>query len=164
MKVSIIAALSADGQIAPAKGGSSLQWTSTEDTKFFTEKTREAGVVIMGRETFETIGKPLPGRLNIVYSHRHREIEGVEATDVPPADLISDLEKRGYEKVAVIGGTQIYTLFLEAEVVTDLYLTVEPVLFGAGQPLFNTELLGRHLTLESMERMGESTVLLHYTV
>ncbi|MFH1585002.1 MAG: dihydrofolate reductase, partial [Patescibacteria group bacterium] len=111
MKVFCIAALSADGFIAK-NAEDTLEWRSLEDKRFFREKTMEAGVVVMGKNTYESIGKSLKGRLNLVYSLE--PIEGVETTQKEPRELLSELEKRGYEQVAVIGGSSVYTQFLQA--------------------------------------------------
>jgi len=66
MKIILIAAMTLNGMIAQTRDQNSLEWTSKEDTAFFIEKTKEAGVVVMGQKTFETIGKPLKGRRLIV--------------------------------------------------------------------------------------------------
>jgi dihydrofolate reductase len=161
MTAFIIAALTADGFIA--KSSQHLtDWTSKEDKHFFVEKTKQAGVVVFGQNTFETIGKPLKDRLTIVYS-KDKQYEGVEVTQKPPRELLEDLEKRGYKEVAICGGATIYTIFMEAGVVDKLYLSVEPVLFGQGLTLFNKE-LDKKLELVSVQKLGDHTVLLEYNV
>jgi dihydrofolate reductase len=161
MKAFIIAALTADGFIA--KSSQHLtDWTSKEDKHFFVEKTKQAGVVIFGQNTFETIGKPLPGRLTIVYS-KDKQYEGVQVTQKPPVELLKELEAKGYSQVAICGGATIYTMFIQAGVVDKLYLSVEPVLFGQGLTLFNKEVDAR-LELISMQKLGAQTVLLEYNV
>ncbi len=157
----IIAALTADGFIA--KHSKHLaDWTSKEDKQFFHERTKRAGVVVMGSNTYETIGRPLPGRLNIVYS-RDKTYEGVEITQKPAAQLLKELEGRGYKEVAVCGGCAIYTMFMEAGAVDKLYLTIEPILFGSGLTLFNKD-LGKKLKLESIKNLNPNVVLLEYQV
>ncbi|MDP4007088.1 MAG: dihydrofolate reductase family protein [bacterium] len=161
MTTFIIAAITADGFIG--KNSSHLaDWTSKEDKRFFVEMTKKAGVVIMGQNTFETIGKPLPGRLNIVYS-RDKQHEGVETTQKPAQELLDDLRGRGYQEVAIGGGATIYTMFLEQKLVDKLYLSIEPVLFGKGITLFNKE-FDTKLELVSVKKLGEQTVLLEYNV
>ncbi len=114
MNCFIIAAISADGFIAPPHEDLSTNWTSKEDKKFFVEKTKEAGVVVMGSTTFETFGaKPLKGRKNIIYT-KNKKYEGAETTSESPAELISRLEKEGFNSVAICGGASIYTMFLES--------------------------------------------------
>ena len=162
MKTFIIAALSADGFIAKNSLHTPLEWTNKEDKKFFVKMTKKAGVVVMGQNTYETIRKPLTGRLNIIYS-KEKTYEGVEVTQKTPAELLKDLGKREYHEVAICGGATIYTMFMEAGLVDKLYLTIEPVLFGKGMNLFNKE-LDAQLKLVSTQRIGEQTILLEYYV
>ena len=63
----ITAALSADGYIAKDSAHAAF-WTGKEDKKRFIDITKRAGVVVMGLNTYKTLGKPLKGRVNIVYS------------------------------------------------------------------------------------------------
>jgi dihydrofolate reductase len=56
MKTFIIAALTADGFIAKGSDHLSVEWTSKEDRKFFSDRTKKAGVVVMGLNTYKTIG------------------------------------------------------------------------------------------------------------
>ena len=93
MKIFIIAVLTADGLIAEGTDQISTDWTSKEDKKFFSTRTKEAGVIVLGYNTYKTIGRPLPGRLNIVYANPDTVIEGAEVTQLAPADLIKDLEE-----------------------------------------------------------------------
>ena len=48
MKVTLLASISADGFIAPKSEGSSLLWTSREDTRFFVQMSKEIGTLLMG--------------------------------------------------------------------------------------------------------------------
>lgn len=162
MIVTLIAAVSADGKIAQNAGQSSLDWTSKEDTQFFVSKTKEIGTVVMGRKTFETIGKPLKDRRTIVMSSAVG-MDDVEWTSESPADLVARLEREGVTRIALCGGAAIYDAFLSAGLVDELFLTVEPVLFGGGVPLFAN---GTRINLKLLDttKLGESAVLLHYHV
>jgi len=164
MKTFIIAAQTLDGFIARKSAESSFDWTSKEDKEFFISKTKEAGVVVMGRNTFETIGKPLAGRLTIVMSRSKKvEIDGVESTDETPEMLLSRLEKEGVNEVAIAGGASIYTAFLKAGLVDKIFLTIESHVFGDGIKLFN-ETHDQKLELISNTKIGENTLLLEYNV
>jgi len=165
MKVTLIAAMSADGFIAQTPDQRSLEWTSREDTNFFVAKTRELGAVVMGRGTYETIGRPLAGRLTVVMTSRldsARNLPGaLEFTSDTPAAIVEKLAARGFGGVALAGGARVYGAFLRAGLVDELYLTVEPVLFGGGMRL--AEGIGRmNMTLIETRMLGASTVLLHY--
>ncbi len=174
MIVTLIAAISADGKIAQAPGQSSLDWTSKEDTQFFVSKTKEIGTVVMGRKTFETIGKPLSGRRVIVMSRAEPSpivsppsqggVGGgsVEFTTDAPADLLARLEREGVKQIALCGGAAIYDAFLTLDLVDELFLTVEPVLFGEGVPLFHQ---AKRINLELVESrpLGRG-ILLHFVL
>jgi dihydrofolate reductase len=164
MRVYIIAALTADGFIGMSENHLATTWTSKEDKKHMTEMTKESGVVIMGGNTYRTINRALPGRRSIVYTHQKIEgVDGVEATQDAPDKLIARLEREGYESVAIFGGQSVYDLFLQAGLVDDLYITVEPLLFGEGVPLVKSRMTVE-LQLKAQQKLNESTLLLHYEV
>lgn len=162
MNVFIIAALSADGFIARSTN-ELADWTSKEDKKLFVELTKRAGVMVMGNTTFKTIGRPLPNRKNVVYSRQPITQDGVEATSLPPAELVAKLKTDGFSEIAICGGSSIYDMFLRAGVVDELYLTVEPVLFGQGVPLLSDS-LNTQLALLDIKQINDNAVLLHYKV
>lgn len=145
MEVILIAAVTLDGFIAHAEHESSLNWTSKEDTRWFVQKTKEIGYCIMGRTTFATIGRPLPERQIFVLSSTGETLEPakigekntVVTTNASPQELLQALQQKGVESVAICGGSSVYTQFLQAGLVTRLFLTVEPVLFGQGVPLLS---------------------------
>lgn len=166
MKVILIAAISADGFIG-RDSSHTADWTSKDDKKLFITVTKESGVMIMGSNTFKTIGKALPGRKTIIYStkpEQFKEIEGdIEVTAEPATELIERLAKQGYDSVTICGGAQIYGQFLKAKLITEVFLTVEPVLFGSGVPLS----LGADLTklkLIDSQNLNQDSILLHYQV
>ncbi len=166
MIVSLIGAISADGFIAASEAQNSLTWTSKEDTRFFVEKTKEIGTLVMGRKTFDTIGKPLKGRRVIVMSRTPlSRIEGeyggvVEYTSESPKELVARLETEGVAKLVVCGGAMIYAQFLQAGLVHELFLTIEPVIFGEGTLLAPG--CGRvNMTLVDSQPLGPG-MLLHF--
>ncbi|MEY4440966.1 MAG: dihydrofolate reductase FolA [Candidatus Parcubacteria bacterium] len=163
ISVFIIAAQSLDGFIAPELRTNSTSWTSGADKDFFIKKTKEAGTIIMGRTTFETIGRALPERRTIVYTSRPLAAEGVEVTSESPADLLARLEKEGCESVAICGGSSIYSLFLESGFVQKLYITLEPIIFGKGISLFS-KLHQTKLELISSIPLEQNTLLLEYQI
>jgi len=167
MKTFIIVAQTADGYISrfATQGSKSTIWTGKEDKARFIELTKRAGVVIMGQNTWLTLGgKALKDRLNIVYSPTPIEGMGdVETTTKSPADLLADLEARGFKEVAICGGSQIYTMFMKSGLVDTLYLTIEPVVFGDGIKLFKEE-MDYKLTLVDSVKTESGAMLLEYSV
>ena len=95
-----------------------MPWHLPADLAHF-KKVTMGKPVIMGRRTFESIGRPLPGRLNIVITRNVEwHAEGVEVVSSPEQALakVADVEE-----VMVIGGGNIYLQFLPQA--TRLYLT-----------------------------------------
>lgn len=161
MKAFIIAALTADGFIAKDSSHAAA-WTSKADKKFFRERTAQAGVIVMGSKTYDTIGKALPNRRNVVYT-RSKRYDGAETTAEAPKDLFARLEAEGAKEVAICGGASVYTLFMKSGLVSKLYLTVEPLAFGKGITLFD-EALDLKLSLASSTPLEGGAVLLEYEV
>ncbi len=168
MKCFIIAAQTVDGFIAQQVDQASTAWTSGADKQWFSERTKKAGVVVMGSTTFQTIGRPLPGRLTVVYSRNEEKYAAYDpsqvlVTQLSPQELLRSMEDKGYSEVAICGGASIYSMFIKAGVVTDIYLTIEPVIFGQGISLFS-EANTRNLVLKEQEKIGDNSLLLHYEV
>lgn len=161
IKVFIVVAQTLDGFIAKEVNHPAF-WTSKEDKQRFVELTKRAGVVVMGKSTFKTLPRPLKERVNIVYS-KTEHFEDAETTADTPIELIQKLEARGFKEVAICGGSQIYTMFLKAGVVDTIYITVEPILFGAGISVFN-EPIDVQLELKSETKTESGTIMLEYKV
>lgn len=166
MHVFILASITADGFIGRDDQHTSLDWTSPEDKRHFVATTKAAGVMVMGSKTFATIGRGLPGRKTYVYTSQPDKLhgmEGVEPVSIPPAELLQKLQTEGYEQVAVCGGASIYSLFLEAGVVDELVLTVEPLVFGKGLSLL-AQRTDVRLRLTASQPLNDNTLLLRYAV
>ncbi len=164
MNVFIIAAVTADGFIGRHKDHLA-DWTSPEDKKLFVELTKEAGTVVVGSRTFATIGRALPGRKIIVLSSKPAPtvIEGVEYTSESPLEIVARLAVAGEPTLGIIGGASVYHQFMAAGIVNEIYLTVEPKLFGQGVTLFNGE-LDTNLELIKSWPLNASAFVLHYRV
>lgn len=164
MNCFIISCLTADGYIGKNSTHAAM-WTSKEDKKRFIELTKKAGVIVMGQNTWTTLGgKSLKDRLNIVYSPTSLPpIEGMEVTTKSPEDLLKELDSRGFTEVAICGGSQIYTMFMKAGLVDTLYLTIEPIVFGDGMRLFKED-MDYKLHLEECVKTEAGTLLLTYKV
>ena len=169
MKVTLVMVTTADGKIAKDKSHLA-DWTSKEDKKFFVEKTKECKVMIMGMTTYQTIGRPLPGRLTIVYT-RNPQAPGLEHipdsleyTNLGPKELLTQLEKRGFTEVALVGGGTINAMFLREKLIDDIYLSIEPYIFGAGLGVFSEAPADVNLELVEVSKLSEQVVLLHYRI
>jgi dihydrofolate reductase len=85
-----------------------MPWRLPSDLKNFKQVTMGCPIV-MGRATWDSIGRPLPGRVNIVISRSAPDVPaGVVVVDTPQAALAAAADA---ETVMIIGGGQIYKLF-----------------------------------------------------
>jgi dihydrofolate reductase len=115
MIISMIAAMANNRIIGE---DNQMPWHLPADLQHFKRVTMDKPVV-MGRKTFESIGRPLPGRRNVVITRNASyEADGIEVVTSPEAAL-SLLE--GVEEVMIIGGGNIYSQFLASA--ERLYLT-----------------------------------------
>ena len=116
MQVIIIVAMTPDGLIG-RNGG--LPWHIPADLKHF-KKTTEGHAVLMGRKTYDSVGKPLPRRRNIVITR-----EPARIIPIPPdaqgtsLEALKSLEvglktcsQRGEQKAFIAGGAEIFALGL----------------------------------------------------
>lgn len=159
--------MSADGYITKHKDGL-VDWSTPEDKKFFRDFTKEIGVMITGKKTLDTFPGLLPNRLHVVMTRTpdvSKNEEGkIEYTNQSPQAILENLEQRGYERVALIGGAQVNAMFLEHDLIDELYITVEPKIFGAGKRLFADIHKDVNLELVENKLLNENTLLLHYKV
>ncbi len=106
--ISIVVAIAQNGVIG-AKGG--LPWRLSSDLQRFKRDTM-GKPIIMGRKTHESIGRPLPGRPNIVVTRdRTYRAEGVDVVNsLADAFTLADVKARcsGMSEVCLIGGGQLY--------------------------------------------------------
>ena len=72
-------------------------------------------------------------------------------------------ESNGYDKAMVAGGT-LATSFLKNGLVNEIYLNIEPIVFGKGIPLFSNENFEKKLKLLQVKRFSENEVRLHYKI
>jgi dihydrofolate reductase len=129
MRLVLVAAIAEDRGIGRA---GALPWRLPDDLKHFKALTL-GKPVIMGRKTFDSIGKPLPGRRNVVLSRTPRAIEGC----VVVGSVEEALAACGPEPEAcVIGGGDVYAAFLDRADALELTLVQTTVPADAFFPPF----------------------------
>lgn len=118
MIIALVVALDQKGLIG--RGGG-LPWRLPADLKYFKSVTMGKPVV-MGRKTYDSIGRPLPGRRNIVISRQSGlTIDGCEVY-ASVQGVMDTLRSTDIDEVMVIGGAEIYRAFLPH--VRRMYVTV----------------------------------------
>lgn len=161
-----VAAVSIDGYIAPI-GHPGSSWTSAEDKQFLHEILDSADVIIVGHTTYEIARGPLSKRNCIVLTSKvdSTEQKGKFCLYLNPerADLGETVKHLGYKRVIILGGAQTYTYCLEQGLLDEIYLTIEPIIFGSGLPLFESgKKFVKHFGLSRVKTLNSDTILLHY--
>ena len=106
MKITLVAAIASNNVIGKEN---SLPWNIPEDLKRFKQMT-SGHTILMGRKTFDSIGRPLPNRQNIVMTKdKNFEQEGIKV--INDFDEALELIKESNDDIFVIGGSKIYELF-----------------------------------------------------
>ena len=161
-----LAAVTIDGKIA-RHANHFPDWTSPEDKTFFQSMLEKSEVFVIGNNTYKTAEEPLSKRNCIIFTRSVQDTERrgdhlLLYNGAGKTSIESLLEP--YRSVALLGGAQVYSYFLERDLIDDLYLTIEPIIFGQGLNLFEHETESTtRLQLASMRQMNpQGTVLLHY--
>jgi dihydrofolate reductase len=104
MHVSLIVAASENNVIGRKN---QLPWHLPDDLRYFRTKTK-GKTVIMGRKTYESIGKPLPDRRNIVISTTKKSIAGCEVFSSLGDAFMKLHDDKVQDEVFIIGGAQLF--------------------------------------------------------
>lgn len=172
MKIVLIVAQSLDGFITrhdePGAG-----WASAADQKWFRAGLRQFDAQVMARKTYETVRDEIkpdaadaPVRMVMTRDPATYAPETIpqklEFSDAGPAAIIAHLREAGCEACALLGGATVHDLFLDAGLVDELWVTVEPRLFGTGTPVVANR-RDQQLKLIAVERLPDSdSVVLKY--
>lgn len=132
-------------------------------------ENRRFDAVLMGRRTYEVgvnqeLTNPYPTLDQFVFSHT------MEASPDPAVTLVSDdgvgfvdgLKAAPGRDVWLCGGSELATSLAEAGLIDRVIVKLNPILFGAGIPMFAKELAAHTLTLESNRSFDSGHVLLEY--
>ncbi len=169
MKIILCLAQTADGKIA--KNSNHLaDWTSKEDKKHFISLSKKHRVIIMGESTYSTIGRPLPGRLNLILTqdpekYSSLEIPGkLQFVNLSPLQVVEFLSSKGYDSAILGGGSYTNSQFLQAKLIDEIYLTVEGLIFGEGISLSQNISQDIKLKILELKQLSPTTFLVHYQV
>lgn len=120
MKISIICAISKNRVIGK---DNQLIWHIPEDLKHFKNLTQN-NAILMGRKTFESIGRLLPNRLNIILT-RDKSFKCLGAVVIHEIDDVFNLSElqNNDKELFIIGGAEIYKQWIHRKELTRMYLT-----------------------------------------
>lgn len=170
----MVMVISIDGKITNGDDSEIYKWTSKEDHEFFSSIKNKNNLLVMGSKTYEA------ARQNMVLCNKKLRIiltknlnryvsnmvpEKLEFSNESPRMLVDRLSKKGYKKLLLLGGGHINTAFLNAGLVSEIFLTIEPKIFGSGKSFVVDELKEKSLKLINFKKLNDhGTLLLHYKI
>lgn len=162
-------AVTANGLIA--KEDDDASFVSNKSWERFGKMTKSIGNIIVGRRTYEvslTDGTfPYPNCLNVVMTSKQIKNKwgnNVIFTKDSPRKVLQFLAERGFDKAFVAGGGTLNAGFMKGNLVDEIYLDVEPIVFGRGIKLFADEDFEVKLKLLELIRLSDNELHLHYKV
>ena len=174
MKITLAAVSSVDGKLTRGDDPNILHWTSREDAEHFKDLKIKHNLIVMGRKTYEAMRSSLqlnPETLRVVLTSHAEDFAAetvngqLEFTNELPATLVQRLENQGYSEMLLVGGGQVNAEFLAAGLVDEIYLSLEPLLFGKGTGFAAGPQLNVELELVNITRLNDrGTLLLHYKI
>lgn len=148
-----------------------MGWSSKEDWEHFVSLASRIGTILIGKNTYLSVKDapffPLPGCLTVVATHDISLTSphaNVIFTDLAPKDILTMLEKRGCTNVLIGGGALFNASCMKENIIHEVYVTLEPLFFGQGLPLFSPQNFEHRLHLLDIAQLNDNTVRLHYTV
>jgi dihydrofolate reductase len=148
MKIILITVSSIDGKLTKGKGKNIYEWSSPEDFLHFKRTMKQHNLVVMGSGTFDDVKdnkkaglKPEQERLRIILTSKPKRyakylVPGqMEFSDETPRQLIKRLEEQGFKQMLLVSGGKVATSFFKDKLIDELWLTIEPKIFGIGESL-----------------------------
>src|SRR3990167_2449592 len=167
MKVILYMATSVNGYIAQLDHNT--PWTK-EEFASYSQKVKECGNLIIGKTThdlmqeenaFTELGEPL---VVVVTSSNEKPVRDKTVFVASFKDAFNLLRQKEFQTALVGGGGKLDVAALESGLLEEIFIDVEPWIFGNGIPLFSPSQTNLNLKLISTKKIGESGFQLHYQV
>ena len=170
IKTILVVDSSINGVISRAEGSGEGSWNSSEDGVHYKSTITEIGVCIMGRTSFEVIGgKNYDGVKHWVMTNNPDLLanshgnENVVYTNKEYDALLEEIAAEGHDKVAILGGSKVYTEMISQNLVDEMIITIEPIVLTSGVPLFSSEVSESNWQLVDQKKLNErGTLVLTY--
>ena len=172
MKNILIFVATLDGKITKWGASNVKLWTSHQDQDYYKNVLNESKLVVMGSNTFNAdTFKPSANHLFIIMTrhpdkYKSLEVPGqIEFTNESPVALTARFKSKGYIQMVVVGGPHVATSFLKEQLIDELWLTLEPKIFGTGGNFVTDVKLDISLHLMHFEKVNEQgTLITKYAV
>jgi dihydrofolate reductase len=171
MKIIMVAAISKDGFLTRGDEPNPSHWTSDEDKAHIQSMIANHALQVFGSKTYDVYQlHPNKDILRVILTRSPDQYVGKEVTGqiefktLSPVEFKTTYDDR-YESCLLLGGGSVYRQFLDAGVVDELYLTIEPINNESGASFFRSgeSLADLHLPEPIMKQLNDTgTELRHY--
>ncbi|MCC5024211.1 MAG: dihydrofolate reductase [Candidatus Synoicihabitans palmerolidicus] len=174
MRLVLIAAQSLDGFITHHNEPGST-WASPADQKWFLSILKSFDCNVMGRTTYETVRDAIhlhlsDGRKRIVMTRQPDSFasesvpHALEFTSASASEITARLKIQKFAQCAILGGVHVHDAFLQANLIDEIWVNIEPRIFGSGTPLVRQS-HDLSLKLLTQTRLDASdSIVLHYSI
>lgn len=166
MKIILYMAMTINGMIA--KENDETPWGQEVWDSYY-KIAKKLNVIILGRKTFEImkevnefekIGNPF----TVVLTSKKMPVEKNTVFVSSPKEAIQILRDKKFSEVLLAGGGNANGAFMKEGLIDELYLDIEPQIFGKGIPLFGSHTFEARLQLVEAKAISKNVIQLHYTV
>jgi dihydrofolate reductase len=172
MKTILIFVSTLDGKVTKWGASHVSSWSSHQDQDYYKKVLNESLLIVMGSNTFNTdTFKPSADHQLLVMTghpdkYKGSEVPGqIEFTNESPAALTTRFKSKGHPQMLVVGGPHVATSFLKEQLIDELWLTLEPKIFGTGGNFATEVNLDINLHLIHFEKVNdEGTLITKYAV
>jgi dihydrofolate reductase len=166
MKVTLYMAISADGYIARTNGDT--PWSDAHLSQY-AKKVTSIGALIVGRVTYDLMNEGgdfhyLKGVTTIIVTSNPQPSTEHRIFVKSPEEAITYLESQGFTECVVAGGSKLNHSFLSKNLLDEVYLDVEPHIFGAGITLIGGAYKDMSLELIKSFSYGKGGIALRYKI
>lgn len=169
----VVAVTTLDGKIAK-NSKHNVDWSSPEDKQHLDQMIKQSDVVIVGSNTYAVAqaalsAEKLAQRNYIILTRsvddKEEREKGRLFVNPENTDLRQLTEDLGYKNVAILGGGKIYSLMVDKGWVDEIFLTIEPIIFGNGINFIDHVDLNTKFKLLNIKKLNNNgTILLHYEI
>lgn len=163
-----------NGKISKNNDPDIYKWTSKADQAYFFAYLKKNNLIVIGSKTYDSARNIIQlskRQLRIVLTRNPQKYKSdavpgqLEFTSESPKELVKRLCQKSYKKLLLVGGSNTNTLFLMNGLVDEIFLTIEPEIFGQGKLFILEKSLEVSLKLLSFIKLNQQgTLLLHYQI
>lgn len=172
MKVVLYMAISVNGYIA--KENDDTSWVSETEWKGYSDMIKKAGNMIIGRRTYEIMlrndefnkSELTKIKTVVISNDASLPIHNSKFVFIAKSskEAIDILRKQGFKTIMICGGGELNSSFIKENLMDEIYLDIEPIVFGSGIKLFSDSIFESRLELLETKKISDNEIQLHYKV